>query len=63
MGRTLHTNLYAKMKCECLKLAIVKNRWLAQKLGGDMFAVICKYEKSVDKLDSQNNSQGSNDTT
>lgn len=63
MGRTLHTNLYAKMKCECLKLAIVKNRWLAQKLGGEMFAVICKYEKSVDKLDSQNNSQGLNETT
>lgn len=45
MGRTLHTNLYAKMKCECLKLAVVKNRWLALRLGGDMYAVICKYEK------------------
>lgn len=45
MGRTLHTNLHAKMKCECLKLAVVKNRWLALRLGGDMYAVICKYEK------------------
>ncbi|XP_012284879.1 pantothenate kinase 4 isoform X2 [Orussus abietinus] len=45
MGRSLHTNLYAKMKCECLKLAVVKNRWLALRLGGDMYAVICKYEK------------------
>ena len=61
MGRTLHTNLYAKMKCECLKLAVVKNRWLALRLGGDMYAVICKYEKpllkpSVDEevMNSQN---------
>lgn len=45
MGRTLHTNFYAKMKCECLKLAVVKNRWLALRLGGDMYAVICKYEQ------------------
>ncbi|XP_043285272.1 4'-phosphopantetheine phosphatase [Venturia canescens] len=45
MGRTLHTNLYAKMKCECLKIAVIKNRWLAMRLGGEMYAVICKYEK------------------
>lgn len=45
MARALHTNLYAKMTCECLKLAVVKNRWLALRLGGDMFAVICKYEQ------------------
>lgn len=45
MGRTLHTNFHAKMKCECLKLAVVKNRWLALRLGGDMYAVICKYEQ------------------
>lgn len=56
MGRTLHTNLYAKMKCECLKLAVVKNRWLAKRLGGDMYAVICKYEREVAKGDLQNRS-------
>ncbi|KAK2586990.1 hypothetical protein KPH14_010961 [Odynerus spinipes] len=49
MGRTLHTNLYAKMKCDCLKLAVIKNRWLALRLGGDMYAVICKYEKAQQK--------------
>ena len=38
------------MKCECLKLAVVKNRWLALRLGGDMYAVICKYEKPTAKL-------------
>ncbi|XP_066588941.1 4'-phosphopantetheine phosphatase [Prorops nasuta] len=45
MGRTLHTNLYAKMKCECLKLAVIKNKWLASRLGGEMYAVICKFER------------------
>ncbi|XP_024937354.1 pantothenate kinase 4 isoform X2 [Cephus cinctus] len=50
MGRSLHTNLYAKMKCECLKLAVVKNRWLALRLGGDMYAVICKYERPPRKV-------------
>lgn len=49
MGRTLHTNLHAKLKCECLKLAVVKNRWLALRLGGDMYAVICKYERGSPK--------------
>lgn len=44
MGRALHTNLYAKFKCETLKLAIVKNKWLANRLGGETFSVICKYE-------------------
>lgn len=47
MGRALHTNLNAQFACETLKLAVVKNRWLAKYLGGDkMFAVICKYEHS-----------------
>ncbi|EDW03893.1 4'-phosphopantetheine phosphatase [Drosophila grimshawi] len=46
MGRALHTNLNAQFKCETLKLAVVKNRWLAKYLGGDkMFPVICKYEE------------------
>ncbi|XP_030384103.1 pantothenate kinase 4 [Scaptodrosophila lebanonensis] len=46
MGRAVHTNLNARFNCETLKLAVVKNNWLAKYLGGDMFAVICKYENS-----------------
>ncbi|KAI5710818.1 hypothetical protein M8J75_011640 [Diaphorina citri] len=45
MGRTVHTNLNAKFTCESLKLAVIKNRWLAQRLGGQMFSVVCKYEQ------------------
>ncbi|XP_055531557.1 4'-phosphopantetheine phosphatase [Wyeomyia smithii] len=44
MARALHTNLNAKFTCETLKLAVVKNEWLAKRLGGNTFSVICKYE-------------------
>ena len=44
MGRAIHTNLYSKFNCESLKVAVLKNRWLAQRLGGEMFAVVFKYE-------------------
>ncbi|KAL5233685.1 hypothetical protein ACI65C_001095 [Semiaphis heraclei] len=44
MGRAVHTNIDAEFLCDCFKLAIIKNRWLAKRLGGDMFSVVCKYE-------------------
>ncbi|XP_046667843.1 4'-phosphopantetheine phosphatase [Homalodisca vitripennis] len=44
MGRAVHTNLDAKFTCETLKMAVIKNRWLANRLGGPMFSVVCKYE-------------------
>ena len=44
MGRALHTNLNAQFNCETLKLAVIKNKWLANRLGGDTFSIICKYE-------------------
>ncbi|RZF32049.1 hypothetical protein LSTR_LSTR005953 [Laodelphax striatellus] len=44
MGRAVHTNLNAQFRCECLKVAVIKNRWLANRLGGPMFSVLCKYE-------------------
>lgn len=44
MGRALHTNLKARLSCECLKVAVVKNQWLADRLGGPIFSVICVYE-------------------
>lgn len=47
MARALHTNLNAKFKCETLKLLVVKNKWWANRLGGDTFSVICKYEPSI----------------
>ncbi|XP_058766356.1 pantothenate kinase 2-like [Vicia villosa] len=47
MGRSLHTNLYAEFKCDALKLAMVKNQRLAEKLiKGNIYDCICKYQPS-----------------
>lgn len=45
MGRALHTNLYANFNIDTLKLAVIKNLWMAQRLRGNIFSVICKYEE------------------
>lgn len=44
MGRAIHTNFDACFSCEALKIAVIKNRWLANRLGGDMFSVMFRYE-------------------
>lgn len=44
MGRAVHTNLEARFRCEAIKAAVIKNHWLAQRLGGDMFSVVFRYE-------------------
>ncbi len=53
MGRAIHTNFDAKFKCDCLKAAVIKNEWLANRFGfykdpacvDHKFPVIFKYEK------------------
>ncbi|BHF69770.1 Pantothenate kinase 4 [Sparganum proliferum] len=45
MGRAVHTNLYARFCVDCLKIAVIKNSWLAGHLGGNLFSVIFKYEQ------------------
>uniref|UniRef100_A0A8D0A8P9 4'-phosphopantetheine phosphatase n=1 Tax=Sander lucioperca TaxID=283035 RepID=A0A8D0A8P9_SANLU len=44
MGRAIHTNYYAMLRCESLKMAVIKNSWLADRLGGKLFSVVFKYE-------------------
>jgi len=46
MGRAIHTNFHAPFACDVLKLAVVKNDWLAAQLGGDMYSVVFKYERA-----------------
>ena len=46
MGRSVHTNFNAAFSCDTLKIAVLKNKWLANHLGGDMFSIMFKYEKS-----------------
>ncbi len=49
MGRAIHTNYDAKFKCDCLKIAVVKNSWLANRLDlkvndSNKFPIFFKYE-------------------
>lgn len=51
MGRAIHTNYYAMLSCESLKMAVIKNSWLADRLGGKLFSVVFKYEVPAGKAD------------
>lgn len=48
MGRAVHTNLYARFKVDCLKVAVIKNEWWAKRLGGEKFSVLFQYEPRDD---------------
>ena len=41
----IHANYEAKFTCDSIKMAVIKNRWLAPRLGGDMYSVVFKYEQ------------------
>ncbi|KAK3035312.1 hypothetical protein RJ639_034020 [Escallonia herrerae] len=48
MGRSLHTNFNAQFKCDTLKLAMVKNQRLAEKLIiGNIYDCVCRYEPAT----------------
>ncbi|VDP12570.1 unnamed protein product [Soboliphyme baturini] len=47
MGRAIHTNFNAEFKCPVLKTAVIKNKWLANRLGGELFSVVFRYESSL----------------
>lgn len=44
MGRAIHTNYNARLASDTLKLAMIKNSWLAERLGGQLYDVVCKFE-------------------
>ncbi|RZC59172.1 hypothetical protein C5167_006472 [Papaver somniferum] len=45
MGRAIHTNFNAHFKCDALKLAMVKNQRLAEKLlKGNIYDCVCRFE-------------------
>ncbi|XP_026405060.1 pantothenate kinase 2-like [Papaver somniferum] len=48
MGRALHTNFNERFKCDTLKLAMVKNQRLAEKLiKGKIYDSVCRYEAAA----------------
>ncbi len=51
MGRAIHTNYNARFRCDSLKLAMIKNLHLADKLfqgKGKMYDCVCKFEQGMD---------------
>ncbi|KAF6772877.1 hypothetical protein AHF37_06704, partial [Paragonimus kellicotti] len=44
MGRAVHTNLHARFRVDCLKVAVIKNAWLARRLGGKLYSVVSKFQ-------------------
>ena len=47
MGRAVHTNYAATFQCDTLKLAMLKNPRLAERLfKGRIYDCICKFEKA-----------------
>lgn len=51
MGRAIHTNYLASFRCDSIKAAVIKNTWLANRLGGGMFSVVFKFESVSTNLD------------
>lgn len=44
MGRALESNYFTRFDCDCLKLAMIKDEYVARWLGGKMYDVVCRFE-------------------
>lgn len=47
MGRAVESNFYAKFNCDALKLAMIKDRKVAESFGGRMYDVVCRFEAAA----------------
>lgn len=44
MGRALESNLFTRFDCDVLKIAMVKDEYVAKWLGGKLYDVVCRFE-------------------
>jgi type II pantothenate kinase len=44
MGRGVESNLEARFTCDTLKIAMIKDQGVAQRVGGRVFDVVCRFE-------------------
>ncbi|MFP4223986.1 MAG: ARMT1-like domain-containing protein [Phycisphaeraceae bacterium] len=44
MGRALESNFFARFNCETIKVAMIKDRGVAESLGGELYDVVFRYE-------------------
>lgn len=51
MGRAVHTNYFCRLQCDSLKLAMIKNKHLAQSLfDGDVYDCVCRFDEGQDTI-------------
>lgn len=49
MGRAIHTNYQTRLRCDCLKLAMIKNAHLADALfGGQVYDCVCRFDDAAE---------------
>jgi type II pantothenate kinase len=44
MGRAVESNFSSRFTCDCLKLAVIKNEEVANRLGGILYDAVCRFE-------------------
>ncbi len=44
MGRALESNFFTRFGCDALKIAMVKDQYVAKWLGGRLYDVVCRFE-------------------
>lgn len=44
MGRSIETNLNARLSVDALKLGMIKHREVAAELGGRLYDIVCKFD-------------------
>jgi type II pantothenate kinase len=46
MGRSVESNFEAKFRCDSLKIAMLKDKMVAAKLGGEVFDLVCRFDQT-----------------
>ncbi len=49
MGRAVQSNYHAKFKCDVMKLAMIKDKQIAEHLGAQIMDCVCKFEEKQQK--------------
>jgi uncharacterized protein with ATP-grasp and redox domains len=44
MGRSVESNCEAEFDCDCLKIALLKDAAVAERIGGKIFDAVCRFE-------------------
>ena len=48
MGRALESNFFARFACDVLKIAMIKDQFVANRFGGKLYDVVCRFEAGRD---------------